>query len=377
MFVIEKTHLIFILLLLSLAGNNYAQTYSSNKLTELGDLFPQNCIPPVDSIFSCQQIIKGKSFVVKYNSHKEIEHIGVSLFSQETKDIINLPICNFIERFMLEVILQKDPKNIIRKLDVYGVNFEKNGTGYRKGNFTSMFDVLNDIQHPTKFYLTKDSKYKATWEYGKNNVLCMYFPVSRELIFGSDKKESDKQISDLFTNQKCQKIASKNIESISKSDLIAMNGSDLYKRKGNVFLVNDFNSDSYYQRSDTTFQLLFDQFYPEESLANLFVTRKIETSLNLYITHRMYGGFTPEFIVPLNDFLCIFDQEFSTFCMIHQTSPEIVNLSVILYNNNFNYIHLLRIKTSKQNIFSSKGALVADLYTNIPQHNIKNLFLFK
>lgn len=352
-------------------GVLHAQEYESRKIARMGSLFPKSSLPEKDSIFNCPQIIQEKSLIINYNRKHEIKHLGISLFSQETKEIINLPVCNFIERMMLELVLQQSAKDIETKLQQSRVNLRKNGVEFNHGYFTSLNSTLDNMQNPVQFSIRKDSCYKVYWEYGENEVLNMSFPVSRELIFGTDKNESDQITGDLFTETGCYTAIEKNME-ITASDLQLQNNSDLYIRKGDEYLTSKINSDTYYQRSDSRFQLVFNSDYPAESLANL-ITTKQGNSLVLKITHRIYGGFTPEFSIPLNRFLCLFNSGYSTYCIFNRQDLDKVQVSVVLHNNDFGYIHLLRIKTTPQQLFMDYGALTADFYTNIPQHNLKNL----
>jgi len=352
-----------------------AQSYSSRKLAELGELFPLACLPAVDSIFACPQIVKGKLYTVQYNRKNEIEHIGVSLFSTETKDKFNRPVCNFIERMMLELVLQKSSVEVKSKLLEYKIGLELNGVEYGKGSFSSLNQVLDNIKSSTRFGLQKDSIYRAVWEIGNNNRVKMSFPASRELIFGTDKKESDESFGELFTNEDCRKSSDTHaIAVVSGDQLTPIQGTDLLLRKGTVFMINQINSDTYYQRSNNLYQPVFSSDYPTESLANLFITKQISNSLTLRITHRMYGGVTPEFTIPLDRFICLFDKEFSTYCVLHRLNSGNVQISVVLHNRDFNYVHLLRVKTTEKQLFSKNGILTADFYTNIPLHNLKSLF---
>ena len=350
-----------------------AQTFPSRKLVEIGELFPKICLPLTDSIFNCPKITKGKSFVVQYNHKNEIEHLGVSLFSPETKEMINLPVCNFIERVMLELLLQKSPADVKAKLREYKINMQRDGIEYGKNNFTSLAQLLVDIQYPTQVTIHKDSVYTAFWKFGTNESLSLSFPASRELIFGTDKKESDQNIGESFVNDDNCVFTSVN-DNVSASGLSRVEGTDLYVRKGNTFLIDQINSDTYYQRSDGLYQLVFDAAYPALSLANLFITKLPKNNLSLKITHRRYGGFTPEFTITLSKFFCLFDAGFSTYCILHRTETGKVRVSVVLYNRDFNYIHLLRIQTTVEQLFATDGTLTADFYTNIPQHNLKSLF---
>jgi len=352
-----------------------AQTFASRKLTEIGELFPKTCLPTKDSIFNCPQITKGKSFVVQYNHKNEIEHLGISLFSPATKEMINLPVCNFIERVMLELLLQKSTADVQSKLEEYQINLQRNGIDYGKGSFISLSRLLSDIQNPTRFVLNKESVYTAVWKFGNNEQFVLSFPASRELIFGTDKKESDTSIGELLLNDDCaENFTADTPETVSANKLTPVTGTDLYKLKGDIFMIDKINTDTWYQRSDTLYRLTFDSVYPYESLENLLITKQIENSLLLKITHRMYGGFTPEFTIPLNRFFCLFDKGFTPYCLLRRTDPKIIQISVILHNRDYNYFHLLNIQTTVDQIFKTGGILTADFYTNIPLHNLKSLF---
>lgn len=365
-------HIIDILLFLfCTAVSLQGQVYESRKLAEIGELFPKSCLPGNDSIFNCPQVIHGKSLIVNYNNKHEIKHLGISLFSPETKEMINLPVCNFIERMMLELTLQRSMKDIVSKLQQYRINLTKNGIEFSRGYFTSLSRTLDVIQNPVQFSIQKDSCYIAYWEYGNNEVLSISFPVSRELIFGTDKKESDQMSSELFSNCDCDADVSE-ISTENVSDLLLQDNSDLYVRKGHIYLADKINSDTYYQRSGNKYQLIFSSEYPAESLVNLLIT-KPEKSLMLKITHRVYGGFTPEFSIPLSQLFCLFNEGFTTYCIYNRTDSDKVQVSAVLCNNDFGYIHLLRIKTTIGQLFTDNGIITADLYTNIPQHNLKNL----
>ena len=328
-------------------------------------------MPGNDSIFNCPQIIQGKSLVVNYNNKYEIKHLGISLFSPETKEMINLPVCNFIERMMLELALQRSMKDVVLKLKQYRINLSKNGVEFSRGLFTTLSRTLDDIQNPVQFSIQKDSCYNAFWEYGNNEVLSLTFPVSRELIFGTDKKESDQISSELFSNCDCDTAVGE-ISTANDSDLLLQDKSNLYVRKGNIYLANKINSDTYYQHSGNSYKLVFNSEYPAESLVNLLITKQPK-SLMLKITHRVYGGFTPEFSIPLSQLFCLFNAGFTTYCIYNRTDSEKVHVSAVICNNDFGYIHLLRIKTTAGQLFTDNGILTADLYTNIPQHNLKNL----
>jgi hypothetical protein len=234
---------------------------------------------------------------------------------------------------------------------------------------------LGDIRYPTQFTIHKDSLYTAIWEFSAGEEMSLTFPASRELIFGTDKKESDLYLGEMFEKDDCiNTFYSVDSVVIPENEFLAITETDLYRRKGSSFMIDKINSDTYYRRTGNSYQLVFNTDYPMESLANVFITRQIPHSQVLRITHRMYGGFTPEFTIPLNRIFCLFDDGFSTYCLLQRTDKNRAQLSVVLHNSDFNYIHLLQIKTPRGQVAIANGVLTADLYTNIPLHNLKNLF---
>lgn len=351
-----------------------AQTFSSRKLTEIGELFPKTCLPVTDSIFNCPQIANEKSFTVRYNTKNEIEHLGISLFSPETKELINQPVCDFIERLLLELALQKTQKDVVQKLKQYKIAIQINGVAYENTN-VSLLHIQDDLRNPVCFSLTQNtSEYIAYWELEKEKLFGISFPASRELIYGTDKKESDDLIGKKILDGNCDTLFDISLDTVTVSELVKLENSDVYKHKGNILLIDQINSDTYYQLKDSVPFLVFNSDYIQESLANLFITKNIDTELKLKITHRMYGGVTPEFVIPLSRFLCLFN-DFETYCLqYHHTTSDLISFSVILHNKDFSFVHLLRLKTTKDELVKENGVLEADFYTNMPLHNVKNLF---
>jgi len=363
-------------LFLCFAGVLQAQTYASKKLTETGELFPKTCLPPSDSIFNCPQIIKGKSFVIQYNDKHEIEHLGVSLFSPEVKEMINAPVCNFIERVLLELLLQKSADDVNRKLEEYDVYLEEKSM-LSSGKTPSIQTLLDKLQQPVRFSLRQqDVTYYASWKLDNGEAFILTFPASRELIFGTNKKESDEMLSELLPENRCHDIP-KNYASVQKDELEAVPyNKDVFIRKGNAFTLAELNADTYYsQDASGNFHIVTDDNHPALYLKNLLLIPGLTTNLKLHIKHRMYGSFTPEFDIKPSDFICFFQPNYDIYCHVDDSKPDALKATVILYNRMFSYMHLLSITTPVNALFQENAVLQAEFYSNIPQHNIKNLFM--
>ena len=361
--------------LLLAAAIAQAQTYASLKMEEIGNEIKGNCIPEVDSIFRCPDVIKGKSLIVTYNQKQEVNHLGISLFSEETKKLINYPVCTFIERIMLELVLEKTVDEAKQTLNRYKINMMRDGAEYGTLGFASLSDVLAEIRIPAKFALEKDKEqFAAIWEFSEDNHFVISFPATRDLIFGTDKKESDELLNaSLFDdNIPCGKD-NLEPEQITDQDLQYDQAKNIFTKKGREFTLQFINSNTYYKKSGDSYELLFSEDYPGESLCNLFIKDMENLNHNLHITHRMYGHFSPTFDISLHTFLCKFRDDYDIFAAVSLADPTELKLTVVLNNKDYNYVHLLIINTPVENIFSNEGVLNANFYSNIPQQSIRSL----
>ena len=170
------------------------EKFVSRKIKLLAELLPMQQMPENDTIMNVPQVIKNKSLIFTFNNRGEISHIGISLFSDATKFLLDKSICNFLERFLLELMLQENNQAVERKLAEYHVTLLFDGKAFGKGNMLSLGNILEQMDMPVKFALRhQDKRAEASWRFGRH-TLNMSFPLYRELIDGTDKKESDDNV---------------------------------------------------------------------------------------------------------------------------------------------------------------------------------------
>ena len=364
------------------AGYSTAQesTSPTRKIEDIVSHIPQKYLTNRDTIVLCPEICESKSLVIQYNKKNQVSHIGISMFSKETKEIINEPVCDFIERLFLELAIAKDKSSIVAILNKYRITLQQNGMdfGTRYGN--SLNTILEEIKDPAYFALqtskeTNESKnimsYAAVWKYGNDETLLLRFPANRELIFGTDKKESDGILYDQLRENQCSdSIAPVNAD----AGLLVMAGKDnLYVNRGDTFMLPAINANTYYKKTNEGYKLIYDKKYPEESLSNLIVGYSNNKNLRLHIKHLMYGNFSPEYEMKLTDFLCFFKNDFNIYTVSYAKGEDEIKSTVVFQNKQLNYIHLLLITASESSIFDNNGVMTAYFYSNIPQQSIKNL----
>lgn len=352
--------------------NAQESKFFTQKIEDIASHIPQKYFDDHDTIILCPEICQSKSLVIQYNNKHQVSHIGISLFSKETKEIINEPVCDFIERFLLELVVAKDKNSITEIINKSNITLQKNGIDIGKGPVNFMDAILGEIKEPALFTLNKTpALYAAVWNYGDDETLLLRFPANRELIFGTNKKESDGILYDQLKDNQCaDSIAPVNVD----GDFLTMdNKKPIYIRRGDTFMIPPVNANTYYKKTNRGYELIYDKKYPEESLSNLIEGYSNNKNLRLHIKHLMYGNFSPEYEMRLTDFLCFFKNDFNIYAASYRKQGGELKSTIVFQNKQLNYIHLLLINTTESSIFDNDGIMTANFYSNIPQQSIKNL----
>ncbi|MDR1631724.1 MAG: hypothetical protein LBR97_02410 [Dysgonamonadaceae bacterium] len=90
------------------------------------------------------------------------------------------------------------------------------------------------------------------------------------------------------------------------------------------------------------------------------------------ILHRRYGLVTPEIDMSLQDFICMFMNDFDFYCAIDEQKNQMLNITLVLKHKIYDYIHMLLIHSSQQELTDGDKRIRADFYTYIPQHSVIN-----
>ena len=347
--------------------------YANRKIKYLAEILSleKGILPERDTIMVVPSLKTNKALVFLYNKNKELSHLGVSLFSHETKNMLDNKICNFLERFFLELLLQGDKEGICFKLKEYHSNLWIDGQDYTKSNMWTLTHILNEMEMPVNFGIKhKDGRANAVWTFGTHKLL-LDFPLYRELIEGMDKKESDYELYNQIQGAAFKKVVIEK-ENVDER-LLTKKTNDIYVLAGEKYRINELSSDKYYIKKGNDYLPVFHSDYPEFSLNNLFLTYTNGDNVTLKLTHRQYGHFTPEISMPLINFLDFLHKDFTLTCHTGYDKKGKLETIVVMNHNTLDYIHLLRVHVSKDDLFKPNLVLLGDFYSNIPQHYIKTL----
>ncbi len=140
------------------------ERFANRKLSQLSELMPSMSWPGHDTIKGYASLPRNKSLVIRYNHKQEVEHLGVSLFSKETKAMIDESVCDFLERIFLELTLQETNEDVKRKLLEYHILLHYNGFNIGENVFSSMRHVLQELTMPVNFTKRYENKSaSASW----------------------------------------------------------------------------------------------------------------------------------------------------------------------------------------------------------------------
>lgn len=302
-------------------------------------------------------------------------HVGFSLFSKETKNLTNSEICNFIERLFFKLYLLDTKKSEIKYLTDKKIVLKINNIDYSKSSFTKFDVILNGITMPSEFTINNDgNKFYVSFIFDKENLLELIFPTSRELIFGLDKKEFDQEVSSLLSKNTDDNNYNKT-QSVVDGSLLSKYKNSIYVKKGTMFYSNKLSNDAYYAKEKgNIYYPVIDSKFPLESLSNILLGLTTQNP-KIHVKHHMYGNFTPDYSIRLNKILNCFNDGFNLYTGAQKLDNNQIQGVLVFHNHIYNYIHMLIVKIEDETAIDNIDNIIlnANFYSNIPQHNIKNL----
>ena len=272
------------------------------------------------------------------------DHIGIYLFSEETRQTGKTPIFDFLERYFLQLKYPPQHKSM------------SNMT--RDDLFTFLagsLETVDDLLVTDDFgYSYDDHRYQATWQRNGNILLSVAFPVEYELISGENKIEAEDNLQ----------------ADISKTTVAVP--SDKPKVKSDHYLSEHITNRIYLAEGE----LIASARHPIESCANMMLSLQAKGDYTVSITQLSYGFKKTTFEVPLRQWIAFCQNQGCKlfFGPEKLTDNGDVEGVVIAVNKAENYNHVLTVTIPSDFLDVGKGTIQARLYPYIPTHNVLNMF---
>ena len=324
-----------------------------------------------DAIILCHDIAPENSVSIAYSfdEHKVLEHIGYRFLASDYP-VDNNVIVRFIERELLALLLSSDVNQTLVYNQVNGLSILLNGQPIRISvlqDRRSLLHLLNNNQGIKINYL--DGKnYAVSILLDKGQLLSFNFPADSELITGMDKMERDIRLAVQLKNH----TAKSNRIVAPDYSFLQLLRDTIYVDKGDSFMIPQINNDVFYKKIDNSYSLVFDSRLLAETFSNTLII-PADMDYTVDITHRMYGKRTESYIVNSRDFDDYFSRDFDRYFGIETLEKEKLTGTLILDDSHAGSIHLAFVSISIDNLLNG-GTMEMQLYSNIPQNNIKTLF---
>lgn len=162
---------------------------------------------------------------------------------------------------------------------------------------------------------------------------------------------------------------------IADSMLVPTAEQGVFIVRGESFQVKSLSS-AFYVRSahDGSWQVINDSRYPLETTTNLLLNRLTENKHQLRLRHHQYGGHTPIILMPMQN---IYDQMapgMDLYCSVTAIDSKQIKAIVVFHHRRLDFIHLIQVSIPTARLTEATSTIEAELYSNIPQSNIKSLF---
>lgn len=344
--------------------------FTTRKVMELALMLPSHVLHSSDSLFSIPQTVKSCPVLIKRDLRAFISHVGLFIPLREEAKVAGVATRLFIQRILLEVMLQHNEVQASRKLSEYGMmlSFSKISSSSPRMAIESF---LMHLKQKYNFsYSSNQKNIILKWNFSNATTFLFKYPAIRELIEGTDKQEADH----LFFNNLSiisQQPAAPLSRQVNLADCIRDANSPIYVLQGDTYAVRKMKSDTYYMNTQNGIESVFNPFYLQESISNLFLGAK-QTQHNIVIEHRQYGNSSEFISLPLFTFVSYWccQKEFQCYCAANTSDMQHINILLLMVNRSLQYIHMLKLNVSKESLFDMTATIKGTLYTNLPQQEI-------
>lgn len=372
----NRTRYIFAILLLAvsvttLPAQDNIEIRTPERIARMIESMPMKDIP-LQGVFRCPEL---SNTVMFYTEARDgvTEQLGARLLPDEIRSntLYDPVIIGFIERLWVELLLRKTTESQISLLKEYGVRIVLGGYPLGSGNFSRLSQALDVINSMNSFSTNiGGTEIDVQIRTATGNTLHIYIPASRDLLFQYDKKEHEERlVKELFNSRKPYRQVDRVINMLPYDDNIWVSG-------GLCYMIDSLRNDVFLTRSG---QAVWDsKSYPVETMRNILMSAVVPVRLNgmtLEITPHTYNRDIPKFRIPMSQFLgYIQNQGFEFYTGDAGRNGDRYQCLLVMYNTIYNYLHMLSVSFTPDQLDAGQTVIKADLSTFIPQHNIKNLF---
>ena len=303
-------------------------------------------------------------------NNKRITHIGYSIFSRTQREGIGIEVCNFLERYFLELdiptceYLSREQRMLEDRVKILKGDF----------NLKKLYEINRDTTTYLNIQILNSREYLMGWRRDSTWLYIISFPIEYDLLFGTNMDESERRLPEELLLMPFVQDSLK----VDKFTKIRKAWQDnYYTVEGESYLLPNLRSDLYLKKdSDGHFKPIYDKLYPIESLSNLLTSNLVNNDYVLEIKYVKYGLKSDTLTIPLMTWINYCQQ---TGCkiflgIISMEKDSDASCELIIHNSNMGYNHIMKLFFPIRNFEERKGVIKARLNSYVNYTRIKNLF---
>jgi hypothetical protein len=292
---------------------------------------------------------------IRVNAWDEVEHIGYLLFDSLTVQTQSSVVCDFVERYLLELDLgtQMDRK---MRMGVDKVVLER-------GNLDNVHVLRPDDR--LEISMVEMLRYRFAWFRGEECLLSLVFNMDYQLLSGCNAIELEQNY--------LRDLKRKHGNNPLWEDAVVEDGDDEFAIvDGGNYLSESIRADRYYRRDAMSgWKLVCGGDKPYWSAANLMLSPSALGDFQLDCKLDMYGYHDSSFGMAVNQWVA---QTLAEGCKLFfgVKSRTLKTIQGTLFCPNYagGYCHMMRVDIPVEAFDSGKGTVKGRLYVYVPLHNI-------
>lgn len=274
-----------------------------------------------------------------------LDHIGLSLFSEEMRQMSQTSVFDFLERYFLQLKYPPSKKTAAEMVRDDEVRFER-------GSVQTISQLLPTDNFE---YHCDGHRYVASWSRNDSPLLVVSFPVEYQLMSGEDKIDAENHI----------------LNDIMQTTIVHT-PDNMETLQNDHYIVESCTNRIYFVGK----RLVASDRYPAETVANMMLSTEMKGSVKMRLTQLEYGFSKSTVEVDLKQWITFCR---NTHCQLFFGVDNIaddgtIDAVVIAVNREENYNHVLTVSVPASVIATQQGTVEARLYSYVPTQNIRNLF---
>lgn len=149
---------------------------------------------------------------------------------------------------------------------------------------------------------------------------------------------------------------------------------NVLKVVGKSYQIESLRSDFYVTQKGGRYVALYDASHPMESFVNLLLNKVKDNRHPILITHHQYGNVIKKLKMPMANLFNLLGRTMEIYCFVTSIDKKTVNGVLVFHNPKDDIIHLFEVSAETLAVTKGDAVINADLYSNIPQDNIRSLF---